>query len=64
MAKSFRIESVVSGHHVYKTLWAPHLEKEPVTRRELDNEHNQFAGAVVKGEHTVGDMPTEISRIS
>ena len=63
MAKSFRIESVVSGHHVYKTLWTPHLE-ELETRRELDNEHDQFAGAVVKGEHTVGDIPTEISRIS
>ena len=65
MAKSFRIESVVSRHHVYKTLHVdPHLEEELETRRELDNEHDHFAGAVVKGEHTVGYMPMEISRIS
>ena len=35
-------------------MWTPHLEEELETRRELDNEHDQFAGAdVVKGEHTV-----------
>ena len=40
------------------------MEEELETRRELDKEHDQFAGAVVKEEHTVGDMPMEISRIS
>ena len=64
MAKSFRIETVVSGHHVYKTLWTPRLEEELEIRRELDNEHDPFAGAVVKEERTVGDMPMKTSRIS
>ena len=49
MAKSFRIESVVSGHHIYKTLWTPRLKEELETRRELDNQQNQFAASVVKG---------------
>ena len=44
-------------------MWTPRLEEELETR-ELDNEQDQFAGAVVKEEHTVGDMPMEISRIS
>ena len=64
MAKSFRIESVVSGHQVYETLWTPRLEEQLETQREVDNEHDQFAATVVKGEHTVGDMPMEISKIS
>ena len=42
MAESFRMESVVHGHHVYKTVWTPHLGEELETRTELDNQHNQF----------------------
>ena len=64
MAESFRIESVVRGHHFYKTVWTPRLGEELETRRELDNQHDQFAVTVVKGEQTVGHMPMEISRIS
>ena len=64
MAESFRIESVVRGHHVYKAVWSPHLGEELETQRELDNEHDRFAVAVMKGGQTVGHMPVEVSRVS
>ena len=64
MAESFRIESVVRGHHVYKAVWAPLLGEQLETERELDNEHDRFAVAVIKAGQTVGHMPIEISKIS
>ena len=59
-ARSFRIESSVRGHHVYKDQWTPSIGEEIQTTREL---YDSFAVAVTKEENTVGHVPREISRI-
>ena len=43
----YRIESVVQGHYIYKTVWTPRLG-ELETQKELNNQHNQFGVTAVK----------------
>lgn len=62
-ARSFRIESSVRGHHIYKDLWTPTIGEELQTVQELDNHHDPFAVAVVKEGVTVGHIPRDISRV-
>jgi len=62
-ARSFRIESSVRGHHVFKDQWTPSIGEELQTTRELTNAHDSFAVAVPKEGNTVGHVPREISRI-
>ena len=38
----YRIESVVHGHDIYKTVWTPRLGEELETQREPDNQHDQL----------------------
>ena len=61
MATSFRIESTVRGHHVYKALWSPYIGEELPVQCEVNNIHDDFAVAVLKNSNTVGHVPREIS---
>ena len=63
MATSFRIESTVRGHHVYKASWSPYIGEELPVQCEVNNIHDDFAVAVLKNSNTVGHVPREISRI-
>ena len=63
MATSFRIESTVRGHHVYKALWSPYIGEELSVQCEVNNIHDDFAVAVLKNSNTVGHVPREISRV-
>ena len=63
MAKSFRIESTVRGHHVYKASWSPYIGEELPVQCEANNIHDDFAVAVLKNSNTVGHVPREISRV-
>ena len=63
MATSFRIESTVRGHHVYKASWSPYIGEELPVQCEVNNIHNDFAVAVLKNSNTVGHVPREISRV-
>ena len=60
MATSFRIESTVRGHHVYKASWSPYIGEELPVQCEV---HDDFAVAVLKNSNTVGHVPREISRV-
>ena len=62
MATSFRIESTVRGHHVYKASWFPYIGEELPVQCEVNNIHDDFAVAVLKNSNTVGHVPREISR--
>ena len=53
-------ESVVRGHHIYKTVWTPVIGEELPVEREEDNQHDQHAVAVVKNGDIVGHMPRSI----
>ena len=63
MATTFRIESTVRGHHVYKAAWSPYIGEELPVQREVNNIHDDFAVAVLKNGNTVGHVPREISRV-
>ena len=42
------LESVICGHHTYKSRWTPLLEETLNTSFELDNEHDKYAVSIVK----------------
>ena len=63
MATTFRIESTVRGHRVYKAAWSPYIGEELPVQREVNNIHDDFAVAVLKNGNTVGHVPREISRV-
>ena len=62
-ATTFRIESTVRGHHVYKAAWSPYIGEELPVQHEVNNIHDDFAVAVLKNGNTVGHVPREISRV-
>ena len=63
MATSFRIESSVHGHHVYKDVWSPVIGDELLVQVEEHNTFNEFGVAVMKNSDVVGHVPQEISKI-
>jgi len=50
-------ESVVRGHHIYKTVWSPTVGEILQLTREEGNAHDHFAVCLVKGEVVVGHIP-------
>ena len=44
----FNKDSVVRGHHIYKTYWMPVVGEELTLETEDDNEHNEHTVAVMK----------------
>lgn len=56
--------SVIRGHHVYKTIWTPHLGEELVLATENGNLFDRHAVAVIKDGEVVGHMPHELARLS
>ena len=42
------LESVIRGHHIYKSRWTPLLGETLNTCLELDNEHDKYAVSIVK----------------
>ena len=59
MATSFRIESTVRGHHVYKSLWTPVMGEELNVQIEDSNIFDEFAVAVFKDGIIVGHITRE-----
>lgn len=57
-------ESVVRGHHLYKTVWTPVIGELLPLRAEDDNEHDDHAVAVVKAGDVVGHVPRAISTVA
>ena len=50
-------DSVVRGHHVYKSVWTPVIGKELYLEPEESNEHDKNAMAVRKDGKIVGHVP-------
>jgi hypothetical protein len=61
--RSFRIQTTVRGHHVYKEVWSPRVGEELAVHCESGNNHDPFAVAVWKDDTIVGHVPREISRV-
>ena len=51
---TFRIESTVRGHHVYKSQWTPGIGEEICVHVEEDNTFDEFTVPVSKDEIVVG----------
>jgi len=57
-------ESVVRGHHVYKTVWIPFIGEILAVNREEDNSHDCHAVAVYLEDSVVGHLSRSISKVS
>lgn len=60
----FQMESFVRGHHVYQASWTPSVGEVLPVRRELANEHDRFAVAVLKDGEVVGHIPRTLSKLT
>ena len=62
--ETFCLDSVVRGHHVYKTIWTPFLGEILTAIAEPGNSHDRHAVCVKKEGHgeIVGHVPRELSR--
>ena len=59
---SFSLESVIRGHHIYKTVWTPFTGEILTLTIEEGNENDPFAVAVMK-DSVVGHAPRELARV-
>ena len=59
---SMEVESVVRGHHVYKSVWTPVSGEELAVTPEVKNSHDRYVVAVLKNGEVVGHIPRELSR--
>ena len=61
---SFKKESVIRGHHVYKHIWTPVNGEMLPVKKEENNSFDKHAVAVLKDDSViVGHVPKEYSRI-
>ena len=59
---SFVLNSVVSGHHVYKCIWTPSVGEELPVVTEVGNLHEKYAACIKKDIEIVGHVPRGLSR--
>ena len=63
MEFTYQVESVIRGHHIYKTVWTPFIGETLSLRIEDGNEQDSFAVAVIKNDNIVGHAPRQFSRV-
>ena len=63
MEFTYQVESVIRGHHIYKTVWTPFIGETLSLRIEDGNEQDSFAVAVIKNDDIVGHAPRQFSRV-
>ena len=59
---SFTLESYIRGHHVYHTIWTPIVGEVLPTKRELTNDYDRYAVAVLKDGEVVGHVPRALTK--
>ena len=62
MASELHVESVVRGHHIYKSIWTPALAEELLVEPENDNEHDIYTVCVKKTTQSL-DMCPRLSHL-
>ncbi len=60
--EEFYLDSVVRGHHVYKSVWTLVTSEVLAVEVEGGNSEDQYATAVLKGGCVIGHVPRELSR--
>ena len=63
MMASYDVESVVRGHHVYKTVWQPDIGEKLALEQERNNPHDKYTVSVKKEDIIVGHVPREHSKL-
>ena len=46
--KTYSIESVIRGHHVFKSIWSPFVGETLSVKQGKGNRHDRFAVAVIQ----------------
>ena len=62
--ESFSVDSVIRGHHVYKSTWTPTVGQVLDVNAEPNNVHDSHAVATFQGGVVVGHLPIEFSGIA
>ena len=57
----YKKESMVRGHHIYKKSWTSMIGEVLPVEREEDNQHDDYAVAVMKNEDIAGHVPRSIN---
>ena len=61
--EDFAVDSVVRGHHIYKSIWTPFLGEVLRAEMEEGNGEDRYAVAILKdGGIVVGHVPCSFSR--
>ena len=62
MESVLEVESCIRGHHVYRSIWTPTIGEQLSCKRELVNEKDPYAVAMIRDRTTVvGHIPRKIS---
>lgn len=59
----FLFESIIRGHHFYKTMWTPIVGEALQVCREPSNTHDAHAVSILKDGVMCGHVPREYSRV-
>ena len=60
---SLQLESFVRGHQVYHTSWTPDFGEVLPVKKELTNEYDRFAVAVLMDGEVVRHVPRALSKV-
>ena len=58
-----KIDSVVHGHHAYKSVWSLVIGEQLILEKEPANPYNKFAVALIGASQIVGHIPKNYSQI-
>ena len=59
MSAEIKMNSFVTGHHIYKDIWSPSIGELLECKRERSNRHDPKAVAVMKNGTVAGHVPRE-----
>ena len=62
--ETLKKNSVVTGHHIYKTIWTPFIWEMLPAEIEEGNVYDRYAISLTRDGKIVGHMPCSISKVS
>ena len=62
--ETLKKNSVVTGHHIYKTIWTPFFGEMLPAEIEEGNLYDRYVISLIRDGKIVGHMPHSISKVS
>ena len=59
----FERSSCIRGYHIYKAVWQAAVREVLPCKREINNEKDRYAVAVMKDDTVIGHLPKKSSKI-